>query len=115
MLSLETRIIDLTVADLMQLLDERYTQFSSTICLQACRKIETEKMSVDECAELTGYVADYIRQLVFKRQIPYYKTRKKLHFKHSEIIDWMYQRKVVPVDQIAEQYINRKTINHKIH
>ena len=66
-----------------------------------------EYMNASECAVLTGYSPDYIRQLVFKRQIPFHKRadRKPVRFKREEIAEWMAGKKYSPITDMADDYI----------
>ena len=67
-----------------------------------------EFMTIDECAALTGYKPDYIRQMVFKRKIPFHKNpnRKPIRFKRDEILHWMATKKFSPIDELADAYIS---------
>ena len=109
MIPLDKRISDLTLGDIIGLFDGRYVKETSTQMISVPDQTTVkEYMGVKECAELTGYQENYIRQLVFKRKIPYYKTqnRKPLRFKRSEIQQWMSGKKYSPIDEIADTYIN---------
>jgi excisionase family DNA binding protein len=63
--------------------------------------VDSDFMNVKECALLTGYKPDYIRQLVFKRAIPFHKNpkRKPVRFKRFEILAWMATKKFTPIDE----------------
>lgn len=55
-------------------------------------------IKVQECAEITGYKEDYVRQLVFKKEIPFFKqNNQSLRFSYNEIVDWNHSRKYIPI------------------
>jgi len=68
---------------------------------------EPEFIGIPACSLLTGYKPDYIRQLVFKKAIPFYKAknRKPIRFKRSEILAWMSEKKHVPLSELVENYL----------
>jgi excisionase family DNA binding protein len=114
MIPLEKRFIDLTWGEVMAELDSRYSQTNTTLGL---RSVGSESalalfINIKQCAELTGYKEGYIRQLVFKSQIPYYKTpnRKPVRFKRAEIVQWMAGKKFTPTEERADDYINSRRI-----
>ena len=105
--NIDKRIIDLKVGELLEILDERYVAN-----LKDKRKldnvtIESDFLNVKLCAVLTGYNEDYIRQLVFKNKIPFYKVQDhSIRFSRKEIVDWMTTKKYIPVAKRAQQYID---------
>ena len=99
------RVIDLTVEELVSFLDERYGKANHP---QPLKHDEAQFLDVNQCAVLTGYSPDYIRQLVFKRAIPFYKVRRLLRFMRTEIVEWMSSKKHVPIEQLADEYLNHK-------
>lgn len=46
---------------------------------------EKEIIGVEEAADFLGVKPSYLYKLVMTRKIPYYKPRKKLYFKRSEL------------------------------
>lgn len=104
------RFIDAYFSDFLELMDRRYLRRDEkSNTLQAA---PTEYINIKACAELTGYKEGYIRQLIFKSQIPYYKTpnRKPIRFKRAEIVQWMAGKKFTPTDERADNYINSRKI-----
>ena len=112
--NIDKRIIDLKVGELLEILDERYVAN-----LKDKRKldnvtIESDFLNVKLCAVLTGYNEDYIRQLVFKNKIPFYKVQDhSIRFSRKEIVDWMTTKKYIPVAKRAQQYMPSQFNNSK--
>jgi excisionase family DNA binding protein len=104
------RFIDAYFSDFLELMDQRYLMRDEKSSL--FQAAPTEYISIKVCAELTGYKEGYIRQLVFKSQIPYYKTpnRKPIRFKRAEILHWMAGKKFTPIDERTDDYINSRKI-----
>jgi excisionase family DNA binding protein len=98
------RVIDLTLEELVSFLDERYAKANHS---QSLKNDEAQFLNVNQCAVLTGYSPDYVRQLVFKRAIPFYKVRRLLRFMRAEIVEWMSRKKHLPIDQLADEYLNK--------
>jgi len=107
----QKRIIDLTVEELVGVLDGRY--LNNRVPNTVDSKIGAF-LKVKECAELTGYAEDYIRQLVFKKRIPFTKLNNgSLRFISHEIVDWMKANKRIPTEDAAQQYIENSTTSKK--
>src|SRR5579863_5762417 len=106
MIPANKRIAELTWCEIITDLDERYRE---NIALHSMRAnpAEREFINVKECAAITGYTLGYIRQLVFKRAIPFHKNPrlKPVRFRKSEILEWMAAKKFVPTEALAENYI----------
>ncbi len=104
------RFIDAYFSDFLELMDQRYLRRDEI--RNTLQTPPTEYINIKACAELTGYKEGYIRQLVFKSQIPYYKTpnRKPIRFKRAEIVQWIFGKKITPTDERADDYINSRKI-----
>ena len=116
MIPLHKKITELTWGDVLTDLDERYgNQNTLNTVVPSNVQVNAEFMGVAECALLTGYKPDYIRQLVFKRAIPFHKNPrlKPLRFKRSEILAWMATKKFSPIDEQAEDYLAVKSASKK--
>lgn len=108
MIPKDKKITDLTWGEIVADLDERYRKESVARTQKTLLNPDAEEfLNVKECAALTGYTEDYIRQLVFKRSIPYHKNpkRKPIRFKRYEIIEWMATKKFTPIDEQADNYL----------
>lgn len=108
----EKRFIDLTWGEVVAELDSRYGRTNAIIGMRSVVENLTPFITIKECAEITGYKVGYIRQLVFRKEIPYYKTenRKPIRFRRTEIQDWLSGKKITPIDERAEDYINSRKI-----
>ena len=104
-----TRIIDLTLEEFGAFLEEKWKSLKSHIRNHSEAK-EPEFMNVEGCATLTGYKPGYIRQLVFKREIPFHKNRKPLKFKRSEIVEWMETECKTTLKKRATDFINNNRL-----
>ncbi|MCX6210373.1 MAG: helix-turn-helix domain-containing protein [Bacteroidetes bacterium] len=108
---LDKRIIDLSVVELLNILDERYVIIPKDKNLSDSAVLKSDFLNVKKCAELTGYTEEYIRQLVFKEKIPFYKVQDHtIRFSKREIIEWMTTKKYIPVAKRAQDYINRNEL-----
>jgi excisionase family DNA binding protein len=108
---LDKRIIDISVEDLLNILDERYVITPKDKNLSDSAVSKSDFLNVKKCAELTGYAEGYIRQLVSNKKISFYKVQDHtIRFSKREIIEWMTTRKYTPVAKRAQDYINRNEI-----
>jgi predicted DNA-binding transcriptional regulator AlpA len=115
MIPIDKKLTDLTWGEIVADLDERYGKRTVVAKQQYLNPDMEPLLNVKQCAALTGYVEGYIRQLVFKREIPYNKNpnRKPVRFKRSEILEWMATKKFTPIDELAENYIAGNSITRK--
>ena len=107
--------MDATLGDLLDALADM--GFKRETKSEAFQSVQSEMIDVENCSSLTGYTPGYIRQLVFKRAIPFYKgkNRRPVKFKRTEIVSWMTERKFTPLDEQADNYLHNKSIPlHKI-
>ncbi len=97
--------MDATLGDLVEVLAAMGFQISGKS--DSFSKVQPELMDVEACSALTGYSSGYIRQLVFKRAIPFYKrdNGRPLRFKRSEILSWMVDKKFQPIESLADEHI----------
>jgi len=115
MITPETRIIDLTIADISSFLDER--ENAKKIGKKDTSEDKPKKiLNVDSVAELTGYTKGYIRQLVFKKEIPYHQRSPKspLKFLRDEILQWMLGNKHTPVKELASEYLDKNELTSNL-
>ena len=110
MIDTNRRIIDLTWGEIVDELDARYGAGRVGPHVQLNPEM-TVFIGIKECALLTGYTPGYIRQLVFKRAIPFHKSPrlKPVRFKRSEVIEWMAGKKFQPISEMADNYMDNKT------
>ena len=102
------RLIDMTWGEVALELDRRYNSSTATNHSLAMESSGVF-LNTHQCAAITGYTPGYIRQLVFKREIPFYKSknRKPVRFKESEILVWMAERKFTPIAEQADNYLEK--------
>lgn len=62
--------------------------------LISVKQNETEFMDIDEASHFLKLKKSTVYQLVFRKEIPYYKSTKKLLFKKNELVDWVESNKV---------------------
>jgi hypothetical protein len=109
------RLMDATLGDIADVLFDIVSPANNKAV--GFQSIEPELIGIVACSILTGYKPNYIRQLVFKRAIPFYKTknRKPIRFKRTEILQWMSGKKITPINEQAENYLieNESPIKHK--
>ena len=112
MIDPNTRIIDVTWGQAIQELDARYGLLNSRYGNIMPAKSADTFLNIKDCAALTGYSPGYIRQLVFKRAIPFHKNPnlKPVRFKRDEILAWMGTKKFTPIDEQAEDYISDRAL-----
>ena len=116
MIPIDKKITELTWGEIVADLDERYKKGTVAPTKQLYLNSAAEGfLNVKECAALTGYAEDYIRQLVFKRAIPFHKNPKlkPVRFKRSEIMEWMATKKFTPIDEQAENYVTEHSITSR--
>ena len=99
------RLMDATLGDLADMLFSMISAANNNS--PGFQAIEPEFIGIPGCSLLTGYKPDYIRQLVFKKAIPFYKAknRKPVRFKRYEILAWMSEKKHVPLTERADNYL----------
>lgn len=118
MIPTDKKITDLTWGEIVTDLDERYGKGGTVLAAkQVYLNPATDGfLNVKECAALTGYAEDYIRQLVFKRAIPFHKNPKlkPIRFKRAEILEWMATKKFTPIGELAEEYISGNSITENL-
>ena len=107
MIPFAKKITELTWGDVINDLDERYGRNTALQPIRA-NPVLSEFINIRECALLTGYSPGYIRQLIFKRAIPFHKNPKlkPVRFKRIEILAWMATKKFEPINDMAENYLD---------
>lgn len=54
-------------------------------------------INADEVAKFLSLTDFALRNLIFKKQIPFYRVGRRIKFLKSELIEWMEEGKVIPV------------------
>ena len=111
----DIRVIDLTVTQLLEIMDARYSGKDSTVIQGGAKPSQSEYMDIAQCAELTGYSIGYLRQLIHKRKLPFHKKPnfKPVRFLRSEILEWMGGKKYTPIDEMADDYISNNKVKRR--
>lgn len=100
-----TRLIDLTLQDLFDLVQAGIaSEFDKRSHLHSSIN-ESEYMDVAECAALTKYSKDYVRQLVYHQKIPYQKINRAVRFSRKDIRLWMDSKKIKTIEEKAYDYL----------
>ncbi|MCF4101039.1 helix-turn-helix domain-containing protein [Gillisia sp. M10.2A] len=72
------------------------------------KKLNDELMTIEEIADYINYQKSSIYGLVKKRKIPFIKASGKLHFRKSEIDNWLNRGKIksrAEIKKMADMYI----------
>lgn len=68
--------------------------------LERAAALSKNVLSIDEVALLTGYSVKYLRLLISKRDIPYYRRGNRLFFCRSEVEGWMLGQRVPTNEEV---------------
>jgi len=68
--------------------------------LEKATALSKNVLSIDEVALLTGYSVKYLRLLISKRDIPYYRRGNRLFFCRSEVEGWMLGQRVPTNEEV---------------
>lgn len=68
--------------------------------LEKAAALSKNVLSIDEVALLTGYSVKYLRLLISKRNIPYYRRGNRLFFCRSEVEGWMMGHRVPTNEEV---------------
>ena len=88
-----TRLIDLTVGQLRQILHEGRTKSLYVVGADGCSKEHIDTIPIEKLSELTGWSKSAIYKKCSKRILPHSKTGKELRFNIDEINDWIKSKK----------------------
>ncbi len=65
--------------------------------------------TVGEAAEFLGSTKSYLYKLTHFREIPHYKSGKRLYFKRDDLIIWMTRLRIKTHDEIEQEAITYLT------
>jgi excisionase family DNA binding protein len=68
--------------------------------LTSIKNNEVEFMDLEEASQFLKLKKPTIYQMVFKREIPFYKSTKKLLFKKNELVEWVESSKVLTLKEL---------------
>lgn len=75
--------------------------------INSMQRKDTEFLSIDEASQFLKLKKATIYQMVFKREIPFYKSTKKLLFKKSDLIDWVEKDRIYTLKELETQLHTR--------
>jgi excisionase family DNA binding protein len=86
-------------------------QFSNQLArieklLTSIKQNDTEFMDIEEASKFLKLKKSTLYQMVFKREIPFYKRTKKLLFKKSELVEWVDRNKILSTQEINDNRLN---------
>jgi hypothetical protein len=100
----DTRIIDLTVGQFLSL----FPQFPNPNTGQETKKDETpEVMGVDLASKFLGYKPSTVYIMTSKKILPHFKSRGKLLFRKSELLDFMLSNRVKTQSEVMSEMDQR--------
>ncbi|MBS4035868.1 MAG: helix-turn-helix domain-containing protein [Ignavibacterium sp.] len=71
--------------------------------LNSIQTKETEFMDINEASSFLKLKKTTIYQMVFKREIPFYKSTKKLLFKKSDLIEWVEKDRIYTIEELQSK------------
>lgn len=74
----------------------RFTEQSKT------QNDQKELLSIDEVSELLNLAKPTIYGLTSRRELPFFKTGKKLYFKRSELLSWIEKGKHKTIEETVD-------------
>lgn len=73
--------------------------------------LRKEMLTLEEATFYLGQSKSSIYKLTSKREIPFYSPGgKKLYFKRTELDEWVFRSKIIPIDEVesdVENYLSR--------
>jgi len=57
-------------------------------------------LNVNETAMLTGYTVKYLRQLIARHELTYYRRGNRLYFNRTEVENWMMEQRIPSNEEI---------------
>ena len=79
------------------------------VLINSMQRKETEFMDIEDASKFLKLKKATLYQMVFKREIPFYKSTKKLLFKKSDLINWVEKDRVYTIKELESQM--QTTIN----
>ena len=114
MITNETRVIDLTVCQLQQLIEETV---KNNVPSQDFFQPETDELlTVQDCAKFLTLSVQTVYGLIAKGEIPVMKRSKRCYFSKIDLINYLKQgrkKTFSETDHEAEQYLTKKTVSYE--
>jgi excisionase family DNA binding protein len=101
--------LEITKGDLeafaQHLLDSLKRDLAFSIDNQPSKQI----LTIDDAVEFTGLARQTIYGKISQRQIPFYKVKRKVYFRKSELEEWMLKDRRRTLDEMRDQFSLGKT------
>ena len=68
--------------------------------LERATALQKAVLDINETAMLTGYTVKYLRLLIARRGIPYYRRGNRLYFCRAEVEDWMMGSRIPTTEEM---------------
>ena len=68
--------------------------------LERATALAKNVLTINEVAMLTGYTVKYLRQLIARHELTYYRRGNRLYFNRSEVEDWMMGQRIPSNEEI---------------
>ncbi len=109
----DTRLVDLTVGQLRQILREERSSSLSGDSEGYGAQINT--IPIEKLSELTGWSKSAIYKKCSKRILPHSKAGKELRFNMDEINEWIKNKKRRTGDELVAEFESRhKSVMRKV-
>ena len=72
--------------------------------MEQISSVEKDFLTVREAAAYTGYAESYLRKMVMRKQIPYYKVSSRaIRFSKSDLVAFLSKCRVPSNEELKEQ------------
>ena len=68
--------------------------------LERMAALSKNVLTIDEVAMLTGYTVKYLRQLIARHELTYYRRGNRLYFNRNEVENWMMCQRIPSNEEI---------------
>jgi len=68
--------------------------------LERATALAKNVLTVNEVAMLTGYTVKYLRQLIARHELTYYRRGNRLYFNRNEVENWMMEQRIPSNEEI---------------
>ena len=75
--------------------------------LESVAALNKSVLDINEVAMLTGYAVKYLRTLIARREIPYYRRGNRLFFQRHEVEEWLLQTRIPSTNEMRIKAMQR--------
>lgn len=68
--------------------------------LERMAALSKNVLTINEVAMLTGYTVKYLRQLIARHELTYYRRGNRLYFNRNEVENWMMGQRIPSNEEI---------------